>query len=249
MVWWKQWRRPLDAPERHKRYIWSHIDILTNSWYLSRLFFFCSCGSSSSPHSEKRLAQGFSLCWSFPLSSCHSGTGSLPEFKGQASGTSQYTDQLWRCTGRRIPSASRASASASRPKETHHSHSQRYPELFSSLAWNLAAKNFTVALPELKIIIFCVYIFSTIQISAKDGGGWMFSITHLILSAVNFNFHVSLTLISSPMLLQLVYADISQDALRQQGAMREPVQSTVYSSVRFSWPNNNSNKKRFSVKN
>ncbi|XP_037533682.1 uncharacterized protein si:dkey-52l18.4 [Nematolebias whitei] len=34
--------------------------------------------------------------------------------------------------------------------------------------------------------------------------------------------------------MELVYADISQDALRRQGAMREPVQSTVYSSVRFS---------------
>ncbi|XP_022046403.1 uncharacterized protein si:dkey-52l18.4 [Acanthochromis polyacanthus] len=33
---------------------------------------------------------------------------------------------------------------------------------------------------------------------------------------------------------EVVYADISQDALKQQGAMREPAQSTVYSSVRFS---------------
>ncbi|KAF1393782.1 hypothetical protein PFLUV_G00019620 [Perca fluviatilis] len=34
--------------------------------------------------------------------------------------------------------------------------------------------------------------------------------------------------------IEVVYADISQDALRQQGATREPDQSTVYSSVRFS---------------
>ncbi|XP_017294737.1 uncharacterized protein si:dkey-52l18.4 [Kryptolebias marmoratus] len=33
---------------------------------------------------------------------------------------------------------------------------------------------------------------------------------------------------------ELVYADISQDALRKQRATREPVQSTIYSSVRFS---------------
>lgn len=37
-------------------------------------------------------------------------------------------------------------------------------------------------------------------------------------------------------MLQVVYADISQHALRQQGATREPDQSTVYSSVKFSWP-------------
>lgn len=34
--------------------------------------------------------------------------------------------------------------------------------------------------------------------------------------------------------IEVVYADISQDALRQQRATREPTQSTVYSSVRFS---------------
>lgn len=33
---------------------------------------------------------------------------------------------------------------------------------------------------------------------------------------------------------EVVYADISQSSLRQQGATREPPQSTVYSSVRFS---------------
>ncbi|XP_013877974.1 uncharacterized protein si:dkey-52l18.4 [Austrofundulus limnaeus] len=33
---------------------------------------------------------------------------------------------------------------------------------------------------------------------------------------------------------ELVYADISQETLRQQRAMREPAQSTVYSSVHFS---------------
>uniref|UniRef100_A0A3P8U8Z8 Ig-like domain-containing protein n=1 Tax=Amphiprion percula TaxID=161767 RepID=A0A3P8U8Z8_AMPPE len=33
--------------------------------------------------------------------------------------------------------------------------------------------------------------------------------------------------------IEVVYADISQDALREQRAMREPTQSTVYSSVRF----------------
>ncbi|XP_070762386.1 uncharacterized protein [Enoplosus armatus] len=33
---------------------------------------------------------------------------------------------------------------------------------------------------------------------------------------------------------EVVYADISKDALRQQGASREPDQSTVYSSLRFS---------------
>ncbi|XP_068568370.1 uncharacterized protein si:dkey-52l18.4 [Cebidichthys violaceus] len=33
---------------------------------------------------------------------------------------------------------------------------------------------------------------------------------------------------------EVVYADISQDALGQQGATREPDQSTVYSSLRFS---------------
>ncbi|KAL7400151.1 hypothetical protein ABVT39_007209 [Epinephelus coioides] len=33
---------------------------------------------------------------------------------------------------------------------------------------------------------------------------------------------------------EVVYADISQDALRQQGATRAPDQSTVYSSLRFS---------------
>ncbi|XP_032368105.1 uncharacterized protein si:dkey-52l18.4 [Etheostoma spectabile] len=33
---------------------------------------------------------------------------------------------------------------------------------------------------------------------------------------------------------EVVYADISQDALRQQRATRDPDQSTVYSSVRFS---------------
>ncbi|XP_026175701.1 uncharacterized protein LOC113137916 [Mastacembelus armatus] len=32
---------------------------------------------------------------------------------------------------------------------------------------------------------------------------------------------------------EVVYADISQDALRQQGATREPTQSTVYSLVKF----------------
>lgn len=147
VVWWKQWRRPLDAPERHKRYIRSHIDILSNLWHLSRLFFSCSC---SGPGPEKRLALGFGLCWSFPLSSCHSGTGLLPEFKGQASATFQYTDQICSCTGRRIPSAPRASASASCPKETHRSRPKRYLQLLSSLAWNLVAINFTVTLSEQK---------------------------------------------------------------------------------------------------
>lgn len=33
---------------------------------------------------------------------------------------------------------------------------------------------------------------------------------------------------------EVVYADISQDAMRQQAATREPNQSTVYSSLRFS---------------
>ncbi|XP_070684775.1 uncharacterized protein [Pempheris klunzingeri] len=33
---------------------------------------------------------------------------------------------------------------------------------------------------------------------------------------------------------EVVYADISQEALRQQGATREPDQSTVYSALRFS---------------
>ncbi|XP_044057461.1 uncharacterized protein si:dkey-52l18.4 isoform X2 [Siniperca chuatsi] len=33
---------------------------------------------------------------------------------------------------------------------------------------------------------------------------------------------------------EVVYADISQDALRQQGANREPDQATVYSSLKFS---------------
>lgn len=36
-------------------------------------------------------------------------------------------------------------------------------------------------------------------------------------------------------MLQVVYEDISHGALRQQGAIREPAQSTVYSSLRFSW--------------
>lgn len=34
--------------------------------------------------------------------------------------------------------------------------------------------------------------------------------------------------------LQVVYADISQGALRQEGAIREAAQSTVYSDLRFS---------------
>uniref|UniRef100_A0A3B5KUJ8 Ig-like domain-containing protein n=1 Tax=Xiphophorus couchianus TaxID=32473 RepID=A0A3B5KUJ8_9TELE len=43
---------------------------------------------------------------------------------------------------------------------------------------------------------------------------------------------VSHSFISSYM-LQLLYADISQDALRNQKAQREPVEPTVYSTVRF----------------
>lgn len=43
-----------------------------------------------------------------------------------------------------------------------------------------------------------------------------------------------LVLIYAFVMLQVVYADISQGALRQQAAPREPAQSTVYSSLRFS---------------
>ena len=59
------------------------------------------------------------------------------------------------------------------------------------------------------------------------------NIMHLPWLALHVFHLVHMTLLFSFM-VQVVYADISKAALYQQQAIREPAQSTVYSSLRFS---------------
>lgn len=82
--------------------------------------------SSSCPLSEKCTDQSFGLCRCFSLSSHHSGIGSLSEFRGQASATSQDTVHAFGCVQRPTRPGSTASTSTAGTPEAEHFLPQRY---------------------------------------------------------------------------------------------------------------------------
>lgn len=91
--------------------------------------------------------------------------------------------------------------------------------------------------------VSCFGSYSSIPAWAEDWGGWMSCFKTGFLNMILFYmmaslahiFQLVLITLLSLIVLQLVYVDISQEALRQQRSVREPSHSTVYSSVRFSW--------------
>jgi len=132
----------------------------------------CSLSYSCLP-SEKLLAQGFGLCWRFPLSSCHSGLGSLPEFRGQASAISKDAGHIRSCKQKPPTTSSTASTSTSDTTETQHSHAQRYLLFFPLSARNLALMTCygevrIVLVTLLPVLTFC----SSPKTAAKGRGGW-----------------------------------------------------------------------------
>lgn len=109
-------------------------------------------------------------------------------------------------------------------------------------------------LSELFHLLYCLF-YSSCQTPAEDWGGWMLCFhtgcctvhcVYLLVSLIYLSADAYHSLFVSFM-WQVVYADISKDALKQEQASREPIQSTVYSALRFPWCSKPEEKKKWRV--